>query len=418
MPKIVNPLTDTQVKNAKPKPKGEPKQYRIADGGGLYLRVQPWGAKKWLFNYQRPYSKQRTNIIIGSYPEFTLAEARELRAEYKRLLAHNIDPQEYKKQEKEKEIKKRQSTFKAVTDEWVETIRPKRTPDYLEDVYNSLKNHVFPKLGKKPIYKLKAQETIEALQPLADAGKLDIVKRICQRINMVMVHAINVGILEDGKNPLIGIGKAFPPPEARNNPTIKPDELVKLLNDLEFVEIRLVTRQLFHFQLHTLVRPSEACGAKWEEIDMENNLWTLPRERMKANEEHAVPLTEQVMEILIDREKRCGHMTHVFPSISDPKKHISNATINNMLKRNGYQDKLTAHGIRAIGSTTLNEYAFDSDLIEVILSHIGKDKVRQSYNHAKYIPRRRKIMGWWSDYISAAQRGKVLEGKQHLSIAK
>ena len=116
-------------------------------------------------------------------------------------------------------------------------------------------------------------------------------------------------------------------------------------------------------------------------------------------------------------EKKSGHLEHVFPSITTPRTHISNATINNMLKRNGYQDRLTGHGMRSIGSTVLNENAFTPDLIEVALSHVGKDKVRQSYNHAKYIPQRREMMSWWSNYIEEATIGNLRQNnKKHLKM--
>ncbi|MDA1372285.1 MAG: integrase arm-type DNA-binding domain-containing protein, partial [Proteobacteria bacterium] len=190
MPKVVAPLSDTQVKNAKPKPKNNPKQYRISDGNGLYLQVSPKGSKIWLFNFQRPHTKERTNISLGRYDEVTLSEAREELAKYRKLLAKNIDPRDFRREEEEKALLAKQNNLQAVVDEWIEIEKDRITPAYAEDVYNSLVNHILPKLGKKPVHLITAPETISILRPLAAQGKLEMDKRLCQRLNSVMDYSI------------------------------------------------------------------------------------------------------------------------------------------------------------------------------------------------------------------------------------
>lgn len=405
-------LTNTQTENAKPRAK----EYNLADGAGLYLRVRPAGSKIWLFNYFKPYTKKRTNMGLGEYPKVKLAAARRLAESCRSLLAIDLDPKESRDKERAAGAEAHENTLKDVADKWFNVKKAKLTPAYAEDVYNSLDNHIFPKLGSKPIHMITAPETIKVLQPLAKDGKLEMIKRICQRLNMVMDHAVNTGLTHSG-NPLSGISKAFIPPTRKHFPTLKPDQLGDLMKDVEEANLHYVTRCLLLFQLHTMVRPSEAAGARWEEIDLDNCLWHIPASRMKRKKAHVVPLTQQTLEILEGLQDRYGHLEHVFPSPHHPKNHTNNETVNTALKRMGYKDKLVSHGLRSLASTTLNEQGHDAELIEVALSHTDKNTVRAAYNHTDYLERRRTLMAWWSDHVLAAQTGEGVKGKKHLKLA-
>jgi integrase len=189
-------------------------------------------------------------------------------------------------------------------------------------------------------------------------------------------------------------------------PSLKPKELPELMKAINYSSIKLVTRCLIEWQLHTMVRPSEAAGAKWSEIDLENNQWLIPAERMKKKRDHTVPLTKQTIELLERLQPISGHREYLFPADRDPKKHANESTANAALKRMGYHKKLVAHGMRALASTTLNEQGFDADVIESALAHVDKNEVRRAYNRAEYLERRRKLMYWWSAHISNAQSGK------------
>jgi integrase len=218
-----------------------------------------------------------------------------------------------------------------------------------------------------------------------------------------MTHALNTGILQH--NPLSGIRSAFSAPKVTNMPTIKPDELGKLMKDISYASIKLVTRCLIEWQLHTMTRPSESAKAEWSEIDLENKLWVIPAERMKMRLEHKVPLTEQAIEILERLKPITGHRKYLFPSHIDHKKHCNVETANKALIRMGYKNRLVAHGLRALASTTLNEKAFNPDVIEAALSHVEKNEVRRAYNRAEYLESRRELMCWWSEHIQQAAIG-------------
>jgi len=411
MPKNVTPLSSTQVKQAKPKAK----EYNLSDGKGLMLRVKPSGSKLWLLNYSRPYTKKRTTLSFGTYPEVSLAEARTKRTEARELLAKDIDPQEHRDDKARAREVAHNNTLEHIAADWLEVKKGNITADHAADTWRSLKLHIFPSLGKVPIHKITAIKAIETIKPVAAKGSLETVKRLCQRLNEIMIHAVNAGIIET--NPLAGIGKAFKNPVKQHLPTLKPEKLPFLLHTLSMASIKLTTRFLIEWQLHTMVRPSEAAGARWDEIDFDDCLWHIPAERMKAKKAHTVPLTSQCLALLDMLKPISGRSKFVFPSDRDPRKHANPQTANTALKRMGFDKQLVAHGMRSLASTILNEEGFDPDVIEAALAHIGKDEVRNAYNRASYIERRKPVMKWWSGHIESAANGNMsLTGNKGLKL--
>ncbi len=354
------------------------------------------------------------NIGIGAFPNISLKEAREFRTKYRALLAKDIDPQEHRDEQNAKETEAHGNTLKSVTEKWLEIKKGSVSKDHADDILRSLEIHIFPDLGNKPIHKLKAQATIKIIQPIASKGSLETVKRLCQRLNEIMVYATNSGIIEH--NPLAGISKAFAPPKKQHQPTIKPEQLPKLMKAISRASIKITTRNLIEWQLHTMVRPSEAAAARWNEIDTENNLWVIPAERMKKKRPHSVPLTAQTLELLEEMKPISGNREYIFPSDRAPKKHANASTANMALKRMGYGGVLVAHGLRALASTTLNEQGFDPDIIEAALAHMDKNDVRSAYNRAEYLERRLKLMEWWSERIDQASKGIALSSGSHKTL--
>lgn len=394
-------LTNTAVKQAKPKDK----EFNLSDGEGLMLRVKPNGSKLWLFNYCRPFTKTRTNISFGSYPALSLLEARLKRQAARALLVKDIDPKTHKAEYDDSKKEELSNTLSLVAHNWFELKKTKVSPNTAKDIWNSLENHIFPKLGKHPINTLKAITVIEAIKPLVAKGSFELIKRLCQRINEIMTYAVNTGLID--LNPLTGINQAFEAPKTVNMPTLKPDELPELMKAINTASIKIVTRTLIQWQLHTMVRPSEAAGAMWSEIDYENRLWSIPAERMKKKRDHLVPLTDEMISLLKTVEPISGNRDYIFPADRDPKKHTNNETANMALKRMGFKNRLVSRGLRALASTTLNEQGFDADIIESALAHVDKNEIRRAYNRAEYLERRRVMMAWWSERIEQAQTGKI-----------
>jgi integrase len=168
-----------------------------------------------------------------------------------------------------------------------------------------------------------------------------------------------------------------------------------------------------------MVRPGEAVGTAWYEIDFENKQWNIPAKRMKKRKAHSVPLTPQALALLEYLKPISGHREFVFPADKDPRKHFSRETLGAAFRRMGLKGKQTAHGLRALASTTLNELGFDADVIEAALAHVDKNKVRAAYNRTDYLERRRRMMCWWSDHIEAASKGNYsVTGSQHLKVVQ
>ncbi|EQA1696657.1 integrase domain-containing protein [Enterobacter cloacae] len=389
MARITRPLTNNEILKAKPREK----DFTLHDGDGLFLLVKTSGKKLWRFRYQRPGSSSRTNLSLGSYPALTLAAARQIRDQHLTTLAQGMDPQQQQEQASEQRQIELDSIFSTVAANWFQIKSRSVTEDYAKDIWRSLDKDVFPAIGAIPVQEIKARTIVEALESIKARGALETVRRLVQRINEIMIYAVNTGLID--ANPASGVGMAFEKPKKQNMPTLRPEELPKLMRSLVMSNLSVTTRCLLEWQLLTIVRPSEASGARWVEIDLDAKLWTIPAERMKAKREHIVPLSSQALDILHVMKPISGHREFIFPSRCDPKQPMNSQTANAALKRIGYGGKLVAHGMRSIASTAMNEFGFNPDVIEAALAHIDKNEVRRAYNRSVYLTQREELMEWW-----------------------
>ncbi len=416
MARKTTPLSDTQIKQAKPRES----EYTLWDGGGLGLRVRPNGSKVWLFNYYTPYTKKRTNLGLGGYSRSkegkTLAEVRRDRDKYRDLVDRNIDPKDFRREEERSGREAHENTFQVVYLKWLKTKEDSWSKSYYKRLTQALQLHILPALGPLPISKINAPDTIKLLEPIADRQALETIRKLCRWINEIMVFATNTGLVD--ANRLAGIAKAFKPPKVVNRPSIKPAQLPKFLKALDQSGNTLTTKCLILWLLHTMARPAEGSGAKWDEIDFKNKVWNVDPERMKKRRPHTVPLTDQTLQILEAMKPISQHREYVFPSRSRPKEPINSETPNVAMKRMGYKGVFVAHGMRALASTVLNGQEFPEDIIEVAQSRVGKDSVRAVYNRAEYLEQRRLMMKWWSEYIedSATGKKKLPYDKKHLKL--
>jgi len=392
-------LTTTQAASAKPKTK----EYNLTCGKvpGLFLRIKPNSSKLWMFNYIRPHTKKRTNIGLGQYSTIPLAEARDIARKYRHQLAQGIDPKVERERLKRELTTAHLNTFEAVAREWFKTKEPDISSTYAFKIMQGLENHVFKSLGSVPVHLINTPDTIQVLKPLEAQGSLVSVRKICRWINEVMNFAVNTGLAP--ANPLSGILAAFKKPKTKNMATIAPNQIPRLMQAIENANITLTTKCLMEWQLHTMVRPGEAAGTKWEEIDLKAELWTIPKCRMKKGREHIAPLTPQTLAILKDMKPLSGHREHVFPSTNRPEDHANSQTCNMALKRMGFKGELVSHGMRHLASTALNEQRFDHDVIESALSHADANVIRATYNQAVYLEPRKKMMLWWSSHLEEAK---------------
>jgi integrase len=398
--RTTRPLTNTEVDRAR----AREREYSLVDGQGLKLRITPAGTRTWLFNYQRPADGKRTNIGFGQYPDVSLAQARRQREQARGLLAQGIDPRQERERQARRARQASSQTFELVAAEWLEVKRSQVSADHADDIWNSLRLHAFPVLGPVPVSEINAPDAIAALRPLAAQNKLEMLQRVIHRLREIMTFAVNSGMVHS--NPLSGIGKAFPSPKPGHFRALKPEQLPELMRVLSTANMKRTTRVMIEYQLHCMTRPSETAGARWSEIDLAANQWVIPAERMKSKRQHTVPLSMQSLALLELMRPISGSREYVFCSDRDPRRHTNPSSANMALKRAGAGT--TAHGLRALASTTLNESGgFHPDIIESALAHRIGDEVRQAYNRAEYLARRSVMMQWWSDHIEAAAMGNM-----------
>lgn len=398
MPKVIKPLTATEVKNAKPE------DSPLQDGYGLSLIVTEH-SKRWSFRYSRPITKKRNDISLGAYPEISLLEARALRDEYRAMLANDVDPGEYRKQirrEQEQAIAENQNTFENIAIKWRDNFKSKQVmPETMLEDWRRLEKHIFPMLAKVHIGKINSKLLVDVLLPVYKKGHTSVIEKVLRTVCGVMDYAENTGLIEIHN--CHKARKSFNFNPAQNNPTIPPEQLPKFVRDMLRAEIQPRTLLLIFWQLLTAVRPSEAVEAEWQEIDFEQKLWHIPKEKMKgrknAKKSHTVPLSAQALAILILLERYKGGSRFVFQSISKANQPMSSETVNVALKRNGYKGILTGHGMRSIVRTYLAQQGIDDTVAEKVLAHDVKDKLIKVYNKHDYLAERIPVMQMWGDYV-------------------
>ncbi|WP_213133830.1 integrase domain-containing protein [Citrobacter sp. FP75] len=397
------PLTATQVKNAK----ATDKEITLTDGGGLILIVKPSGVKTWQIRYYKPGTGKRTTWTLGNYPELSLADARERREQAKALLVRDIDPQHHQRQQREAKELLRGNTFQKVATDWYEMKKSQNlAANTIKDIWRSLEKYVFPDIGNTPISELTARRFVTILEPIKARGNLETLKRVLQRINEVMDFAANSGLIEI--NTATNVRKAFPTPVKKHMPTIRPEQLPELMRTLSIASIERQTRLLIEWQLLTVTRPVEAAEARWEEINLMDNTWTIPAGRMKMRRDHVIPLCEQALAVLETMKLISAHREYVFPSFKKPTLPMSSQSANAALRRMGYQGVLVSHGLRAIFSTAANEEGFEPDVIEAALAHVDTNEVRRAYNRSTYLEKRIVLMCWWGEFVEAAATGSYM----------
>ncbi|WP_260291429.1 tyrosine-type recombinase/integrase [Proteus vulgaris] len=382
------PLTDIQIRKANPKEK----PYTLNDGNGLSLLVEPNGSKGWRFRYR--FAGKPKMISLGVYGQVTLAEARKKRDEAKKQLAENINPSDARKSEKIALRYATENTFYAVAMEWHSSKCSTWSDGYANEILRCFENDIFPYIGKRPIDQIAPLELLAVLQKIEKRGALEQANKIRRRCGEVFRYAVITGRVK--YNPAPDLAGAMNKPETKHFPFLREDEIpdfVKALNNYQGSKITKYATQLL---MLTGVRTVELRLAEWSEFDFDNDIWEIPKERMKKRRPHLVPLSPQVIAILNELKVITGYYPLLFPGRNDVRKPISEASINKVIEKIGYKGRLTGHGFRHMMSTILHEKGFDSAWIELQLAHVDKNSIRGVYNHALYLADRIKMMNFYS----------------------
>lgn len=403
-------LSDIACKNAKPKAS----QYKLFDGGGLYLLVRPNGSKLWQMKY-RFLNKEKT-LSIGQYPLVSLAQARNARDDAKRLLLQNppIDPMAHKEDNKRQAIRNVENTFKAVALEWHSLNKDRWSDNYAYKIQKGLELNVFPHIGERPIAEITPPELLnDCLKKIEKRGSLDIAGRTRQICGLVFRYGIQTGKCE--WNPAENLRGALKTRKTEHFRTLDIKDVPAFLKALERNEARLFerTRRAVWLSLYTFCRPVEIRKARWEDIDFEEGLWTIPAEIMKMRREHIVPLSRQAVAVLQEQRQEVEPLNTpwVFPSQIRPREPMSDGTVNKAIKRLGYGEDMVAHGFRALARTTIREKLhYDSEVIERQLAHKASGPLGEAYDRTQFLPERKRMLQDWADYVDALAQPNVVQG--------
>lgn len=394
------PLTDAAIKNAKPREDG--KHLKLTDGQGLSLWVMPTGAKYWRLKY-RINGKEKL-LALGVYPEVSLKEARLKRDDARKQIADGDDPAAMRKMDKVIKLAAAANTFEAIALEWHERESHEWSAAHSERVLSAMKTHIFPFIGDRPINDIRPLELLEVLRKVESAGNIDTTKRLRQRCSAVFRLAILTGRCDS--DPAAPLTDALKTQQSTPRKALMREDIPAFLEALEKYDGSVQTKLMMKLMLLTFTRVGEMAMARWEEIDFDKALWTIPPEHRKLPEKskktappHLVPLSKQALEVLHKLHAISGGREHIFPNRNSPRRPMSPETLRRALHSMGFRGKADVHGFRSTASTILNEEGFNPDAIERQLSHIEGNKVRAAYNRAEYIEERVRMMQWWADYI-------------------
>jgi integrase len=394
------PLADIAIRNAKP----QEKPVKLFDTGGLYLLVNPNGSRWWRLKFR--YGGKEKLISLGTYPETTLKAARERRDEARVMLAQGINPSAKRQATKAAPAE----SFEAIAREWFAKFSPGWAKGHSEKIIRRLERDVFPWIGARPLRDIAAPELLSVLRRIEARGALDTAHRAHQNCGQVFRYAVATGRAE--RDPSADLRGALPPVRKGHFAAIvEPAEVGALLRAISGYRGSVVTLCALRLAPLVFVRPGELRQAEWAEFDLDRAEWRIPAERMKAREEHIVPLARQAVAVLRELHPLTGLGRFVFPSARTDTRPMSNNAVLSALRRMGYgSDEMTGHGFRAMARTVLDEVlGFRVDIIEHQLAHSVKDPLGRAYNRTKHLDERRRMMQAWADYLEALEAGaKIL----------
>ena len=395
-------LTDTKVKTAK----SRTKPYKLTDGRGMYLLVQPNGSKYWQYRF-RIRGKQGT-YQIGSYPDVSLSKAREELQLAREKVSQSINPVELKR-ERKASTEREEHRFSYYYDEWLK--KQNFAPSTLNDLKLRVKKNLTPFIDKKRVDELTTRDLLEILRRISDRGARETALRVAGILRQVFNEILLLNVIDN--NPATGLTELLPKPDpkaASNFSHINNEaDLRRLLISLNEVRPRqdYCVRMALKLMPLVFLRPGNIRFLRWQYVDFDKQQIQIPASEMKRNIEHVVPLSRQALEILKHVYELTGDDEYVFSTSRGHGKPMSENTTTKAIQTvvdpdtgEPYgKDFMTSHGFRHTASTLLNEIGYDPDVIELQMAHMSRDRIRATYNKAQWMERRIQMMQEWADYL-------------------
>lgn len=400
------PLTVVQVRNTQ----GKEKPYKLADGGGLYLFVQPQGRKYWRMNYR--YGGKFKTLALGTFPDISLADARRQRDKAKLALAEGVDPGAKRKMMRDIPDLAAENSFQEIAKELLAKEEREGRSDVTLAKKRWLLSFAYPVIGAMPIDQIKAPDLLAVLRTVEKGGRYESAQRLKSTCGQIFRYAIATGRAE--RDISVDLRGALTTPKVTHRAAIvEPKGVGELLRAIEDFIGEPVTQAALRLSPHVFVRPGELRQAEWVEFDFEAAVWTIPGHKTKMRRAHKVPLTRQAIAILKDIHALTGEGQYVFPSLRTYERPMSENCINAALRRMGFaKEEMTGHGFRSMASSLLNEMGrWHPDAIERQLGRMDNNTVRRAYARSEYWDERVRMMQAWSDYLDQLREGaKIITG--------
>lgn len=403
MPKRIIPLTDLQVKNAKPKEK----EYKLSDGGGLYLLITPSGGKLWRLDYS--FSGKRKTLFLKSYPEKSLSDARRDRADARALLANGVDPVAVVKAQKMQlhvQSELDANTFEIVAREWFSKNRPVWSDAHIKTIKSRLERDVYPIIGNRPIAEITRGDVIALIRRVEARGVIETADRIKIYCGQIFRYALNLELIPS--NPVTDMRDVLTKREAGHHAAITdPKKLAGLMRAIDEFDGSFIVKCALKIAPLVFARPGELRQMEWSEINFDTEQWNIPANKMKMKVNHLVPLSKQVIVVLKELQPLTGAGKYTFPNGRTTERPMSEVALLAALRRMGFsKEEMTPHGFRATARTILDEVLqVRPDFIEHQLAHSVKDPNGRAYNRTSHLDERKKMMQLWADYLDGLKQG-------------
>lgn len=398
---------------------------RINDGEGLYLQLfVKGGSHGWRFAYS--LAGRRNILSLGTYPDTSLALARQKADDARRMVAEGQDPSAARQEAKAEVQRKRRAerladaglppegSFEAVAREWLSQVHQvKVSPGHAERTRIRLEQEAFPWIGRRPIGEIEAPELLQVLRRVEGRGAIETAHRIKDACGQVFRYGIATGVC--ARNPAADLRDALRPVQTKHHAAItEPAQVAKLLRDMHDYQGSAVTRAALALSTLLLLRPGELRHMEWAWVDLEAAMLTVPAEAMKRKKAdkadgppHHVPLAAQSVAVLQELQPLTGSGRYVFPALTSKQRCMSENTVRSALRRLGYgNDDMTAHGFRATARTMIAErLGVLPEIIEAQLAHAVGDALGRAYNRTQFADQRRSMMQAWADYLDKLRKG-------------
>ena len=373
------------------------KPFKVADGDGLHLLVQPNGNKLWRFRYR--FAGVEKMLALGTYPATSIADARAKRDEARKLIETGVDPSVRKKLDRLTAEAASRTTFKLIAAEHVANLTANGASPVTVQKHRWLLEDVAAPIANRPITDIASAELLELLKSIETSGRRETAKRL--RATISTVFRLAIVTLRATHDPTTALKGALLRPNVKPRAAITDEKKFgALLRAIDEFDGWPTIGAAIHFLALTCARPGEVRYASRAEINFEKATWRIPAERTKMRRQHEVPLSKQAIAVLEKIWPLSNNGELIFPSIRSNRKPLSDNAMNSSFRRMGYtKDEVTAHGFRATASTILNERGYNPDVIEAVLGHQPLNAIRRTYNRASYWPERVRLMQEWGDML-------------------